>query len=132
MKDKTGYEIPPAIIDDWKAAQGYQTLITKLQSIKDEVAAGVDNDGLIYREIGKDTYIDIGNAIRSLKRLLPYAVCPTCQGRVRDNCTLCKQRGWISKFLWDNCVTVEMKEMRTKITGQQGESIEHGESTTSI
>ena len=130
MKDKTGREIPSNIEADWRAAKEFQSTITVLQRIKDDIKAGVDHNALIYREIDHQAHIDIGNAIRSLKRVIPYALCPTCQGRTKENCTFCKGRGWLSKFLWDICATTEVKEIIRKATGQEPEPEEPERATT--
>jgi predicted RNA-binding Zn-ribbon protein involved in translation (DUF1610 family) len=114
MKDKTGYEIPPTLETDWKAAEQFQNMLTTLQRVKLYVEKAVNDNDLIFREIGQDTYIDISNAITSLKRVLPFAVCPTCQGRIRERCTTCRQRGFISKFIWDVCVPLETKQIRER------------------
>lgn len=114
MKDKTGYEIPPTIEADWKAAEQFQNMLTTLQRVKLYVENAVDKNELVFREIDQAPHIDISNAIRSLKRVLPYAVCPTCQGRIREQCTTCRQRGFISKFMWDVCIPLETKQIRER------------------
>lgn len=98
MKDKIGYEIPPMIEADWKKAEQFQNMLTTLQRVKLYVENAVNKNELVFREVDQEAHIDISNAIRALKRVLPYAVCPTCQGRIREQCTTCRQRGFISNL----------------------------------
>jgi len=58
--------------------------------------------------------ITLYNAKRDLDNARPYAVCCTCQGRVRESCRSCKGRGYLNKHLYDNCVPVELKVIRAK------------------
>ena len=47
-----------------------------------------------------------------IERVIPHAICTVCNGVTFENCTLCKGRGFISKFLWDNCVDDQTKKLR--------------------
>jgi|ERR1043166_2637309 hypothetical protein len=115
--DKTGYPIPDSILADWQRAEGFRPTLNELQKIKLYVEKSLDRSELIFREIGKDTLIELQNAWNNLKSVLPYAVCPTCQGRNRDNCTVCKGRGWVSEFGYKNWFpkkTIELRERAIK------------------
>lgn len=115
--DKTGYPIPDSILADWQRAEGFRPTLNELQKIKLYVEKSLDASDLIFREIGKDTLIELQNAWNNLKSVLPYAVCPTCQGRNRDNCTACKGRGWVSEFGYKNWFpkkTIELRERAIK------------------
>lgn len=115
MKDSTGYEIPPALVEEYKYAQAKaRDLLARLDAVIATVAYGVEKNELHYREIGEDTVIDLRNARRSLERLRPFAVCTSCQGLTKENCTLCRQKGYISRFLYENCVPIETKEIRSR------------------
>ena len=111
MIDKVGREIPGEVEPLWKEAAQFETMLTTLQRVKVYVEKAYNESDLRFRECGQDSFIDIGNAIISLKRVLPYALCPYCQGRTRQNCTACKQRGFVSKFFWDRCVPLEIKQL---------------------
>jgi len=115
--DKTGYPIPDAILEDWKEADSFRSTLADLQRIKLSVEKSLETSELRFREIGKDCLIDLQNAWATLKQVLPYAVCPTCQGRTRDDCTSCKQRGFVSEFgytHWFPKKTIELREKAIK------------------
>lgn len=112
--DKTGYPIPDAILSDWKEAESFRSTLADLQQIKLQVEKAVEKGELIYREIGQDTVADLTNARRALTQVLPYAVCPTCQGRTRSKCAVCKQRGFVSEFGYKHWFAKEVIELREK------------------
>jgi len=112
--DKTGYPIPDAIFADWRRAAEYNSTLRSLHVIKLDTEKRLDESDLIFREIGKDTLIELQNAWSNLKSVLPYAVCPTCQGRNRDKCTVCKGRGWVSEFGYKNWFPKKTIELREK------------------
>src|ERR1051326_1918 len=64
--DKTGYAIPEAILADWQRAEGFRPTLNELQKIKLYVEKSLDASDLIFREIGKDTLIDLQNAWHNL------------------------------------------------------------------
>lgn len=112
--DKTGYPIPPSILDDWKQAESFRSTLADLQRIKLSVGKALDASDLMFREIGQDTFIELNNAWSALKQVLPYAVCPTCQGRTRDKCTVCKQRGYVSEFAYRHWFAKDVIELRER------------------
>lgn len=112
--DKTGYPIPDSILADWQRAHEYRSTLRALQNIKLDVEKRLDASDLIFREIGQDTLIELQHAWATLKSVLPYAVCPTCQGRRRDKCTACKGRGWVSEFGYTHWFAKEVIELREK------------------
>ena len=113
-KDKTGYPIPVEILEDWQAAESFSETLKQLHKIKLTVEKAIEKGELSFREITNSTTADLKNAWSTLERVLPYAVCPTCNGRNRKKCTLCKQRGFISKFGYEQWVPKETKEIRAK------------------
>jgi len=112
--DKTGYVIPDSILEDWQTAESFRSTLSELQRIKLLVEKAIDNRELIYREVGQDTVADLKNAWTALKQVLPYAVCPTCQGRTRSKCSVCKQRGFVSEFGYTHWFAKEVIELREK------------------
>lgn len=112
--DKTGYAIPDSILSDWQAAESFRSTLNDLQRIKLLVEKAVDKRELIYREVGQDTVADLKNTWTALKQVLPYAVCPTCQGRTREKCSVCKQRGFVSEFGYTHWFAKEVIELREK------------------
>lgn len=115
--DKTGYPIPDVILEDWKHADEFRSTLNKLHEVKLQVEKELNSNELRLREIGQDSLIELSHAWITLKQVLPYAVCPTCQGRTRDNCTACKGRGFVSEFgykHWFPKKTIEIRERAIK------------------
>lgn len=111
--DETGTPIPESIIEDWRKAESVADLLRDVRAIMAAIERGLDM-GHLWAEVGNSTLIDFKNGYRSLKRVIPYAVCPSCGGHNRAKCTLCSKRGWISKFLWDTAIPQETKAIREK------------------
>jgi hypothetical protein len=112
--DKTGVVIPPSILDDWKRAEEFAELLKPVKTLKLTVQRGIDGEELAFAEITNPVVAGLANALRELERVEPHAVCPTCQGLQRAKCTLCKRRGWISKFLYSTVVTEKQKGIRER------------------
>lgn len=112
--DKTGYLIPDAILADWQHADSFRADLNQLQQLKLKVEKETDKDELRFREIGQDTVADLKNAWTTLKQVLPYAVCPACQGRTRSKCSACKRRGFVSEFGYKHWFAKEVIELRER------------------
>jgi hypothetical protein len=112
--DTVGYPIPETVQPEWNIAESFRDTLGQLHKIKLRIQKAVDDSDLAFREITNSTVADLENVWRDLQRVLPYAVCPTCQGRLRANCVLCKQRGFISKFGYEHWVPKKTREIREK------------------
>lgn len=112
--DKMGYRIPEEIIQDWdRSEQMGQELKARASFIKCAIETGLeDPKDVIWREINNQVSATAKNLFSSVKLLLPYAICPSCEGRQRKKCTVCKQRGWVSEFLWKTAFPPEIRTMR--------------------
>jgi hypothetical protein len=113
-RDKTGYPIPDDLYDDWREAESFSELLKELHKIKLRVERAVDEDELVFREITSSTVATLKNAWSELQQILPYAVCPSCSGRNRKSCTLCRQRGFISEFGFKHWIPEETRELRER------------------
>ena len=70
---------------------------------------------LLYAEVTfSDALASLSNCIAQVERSIPYALCPTCQGRDEIGCLQCKGRKVISKFAWDCQTGKDVKELRQK------------------
>jgi chemotaxis protein histidine kinase CheA len=112
--DKTGYPIPETILSDWNDAESFHEVLGQLHRMKLRIQKAVEESDIAFREITNSTVADLENVWRDLQRVLPYAVCPTCQGRTRSKCTLCRQRGFISRFGYDHWIPKKTREIREK------------------
>lgn len=112
--DKTGYPIPSDVLEDWQRAESFNDVLKQLHKVKLTVEEALKQSDPIFREVTNTTIADLKNAWSALARVLPFAVCPTCNGHNRKKCTLCKQRGFISKFGYERWIPKETKAIREK------------------
>lgn len=117
--DEIGHPVPDEILQDWtRATVTGKELLRMASDLKCEIDRYSKEEDLIFREVNSSTVAYVQNVYRACKQIVPYAVCPVCQGHSRSKCTLCKQRGFISKFLYENALPKEVKEIREK-TGRK-------------
>jgi hypothetical protein len=111
--DATGWPIPTQLIPLWQRAEEVQEMLTALSRAKGALRAAQENKDKLFAEVLFSSALShLDQVWADIKRAKPFAVCPTCQGQLPDQCTLCKGRGLISEFLWNTCVTREDKEFR--------------------
>lgn len=97
-----------------------QTLLSALSRIKGVITKGCGNpdpklNDAMFAELNVSAFMaDLQSTFQMLKVALPFAVCPTCQGRVLSPCTTCGGRGMISEFYWKHKVPEKTKEIREK------------------
>lgn len=120
--DRTGFPIPqpsPAI-STWLRADEVQSMLTALSRIKGVIVGADGGKDMMFAEINFSALVaDLGSSYGLLKVALPYAVCPTCQGRVLSPCTTCNGRGMVSEFYWKHKVPEKTKEIREKAVEAQ-------------
>lgn len=113
--DKTGYPIPESILHDWqRAADTAREMLSQVSGLRSQLKHALSESDLIFAEVTNSTIADLDNAYTSLKCVVPYAVCTSCQGHGRKKCSLCKGRGFISEFAWRSFVPSELKALRGK------------------
>lgn len=114
LSDTMGFPIPKDLAHFWQRIPEVKNLISQLRSIRDELVQRQTDLDLMYVEVNIDSAVaEINNAVALLKTAVPYAVCTSCQGKLREKCSLCRGRGLISKYRWD-LVPDEIKQLRTK------------------
>ncbi len=113
--DKIGCPIPDDVYPDWQASEAREDILRQAHRLKLTVEKALEDKDLSFREITNSTVADLHNAWSALQGLIPFAVCPTCEGHNRKSCTLCKQRGFLSKFGYEHWVSKKARELREKI-----------------
>lgn len=99
--DKVGRPIPENLLAEWNRAHEMGTRLRSMVSdVKCILEKGIGQDK-IFAELVNSVISDAKSLHYSLAHLLPYSVCPTCQGKIPDKCTTCRHRGFISQFYWD-------------------------------
>jgi len=113
--DATGWPVPTQLIPLWQRGNEVQEVLTTLSRLKGLVRSVEEKRDMLYAEMHFSSALaQLEQLWADFKTAKPFAVCPTCQGQVPDQCTLCRGRGLISEFRWNTCVTREDKEFRTK------------------
>lgn len=114
-QDKIGCPIPDDVWKDWQEAEAREDICRQVHRLKLTVEKALEENELVFREITNSTVADLHNAWSALQGLIPYAVCPTCEGHNRATCTLCKQRGFLSRFAYEHYVPKKSRELREKL-----------------
>jgi hypothetical protein len=117
--DATGWPIPTQLIPLWQRSAEVQELLTVLSRVKGALRTAQENRDKLFAEVNFSSALSqLDQAWTDVKTAKPFAVCPSCQGQVPENCTLCRGRGLISEYRWNTCVTREHKEFRAKAKPQ--------------
>ena len=114
--DKVGRPIPENILELWNRAYEIGTrLRSAVSAIKCELEQSIDKD-MAFAELVNSVVSDAKSLHYSLAHILPYAVCPTCNGKLPEKCTTCRHRGFISQFYWEGPTVGN--DLRTMIVKQ--------------
>lgn len=114
--DKVGIEVPVEIEKAWKSAQEIGTeILTYASHVRVQIKNAQGDSNFVFAEIDhQGSYANMNQVYEDLKRTIPFAVCPSCQGKLTEGCLTCKERGYVSEFYWKNIVTEEVRKMRAK------------------
>lgn len=107
--DKIGRPIPESILEDWKRADEFSSVLRQLSDVKCIVDRALKDEDVVFVEIKNDSLALLKNAYGNLSCVIPHSVCPSCQGHQRSKCVFCKRRGFLSKFMYETCVPEETK-----------------------
>ena len=113
-----GAKFPPVVVfhdgSHYIAADGFH----RIQAAIRMGATQIECD-MLFGEVNFSSALSqLDQAWTDIKTAKPFAVCPTCQGQLPENCTLCRGRGLISEHRWNTCVTREDKEFRARARGK--------------
>jgi hypothetical protein len=114
MRDKLGFEIPSEIETLWRRADTTgREIVRQVQAVKLQVEKAIKAGDLAFREVNQSTVNEMYNALIMLRLVVPYAVCPCCEGdERRATCMGCKQRGFMSKFRYERAMPHSIKDPR--------------------
>ena len=120
MLDATGWPIPTQLIPLWQRSGEVQEMLTTLSRVKGALRTAQETKDKLFSEVLFSSALSqLDQAWTDIKTAKPFAVCPTCQGQLPDQCRLCHGRGLISEHRWNTCVTREDKEFRCKVKGKK-------------
>ena len=89
-----------------------KALIERLECVKVHIEQSRAEKEATFRDINQSWFIDLNFVISRLKSVMPYAVCPYCQGRTFDQCLNCGHTGFVGDFFFNHTVPKEIREMR--------------------
>jgi hypothetical protein len=116
IKDETGTSIPSALLHLWERRDEVKELLMYIRSVKSVLTSRKKSEDAMYKAVDyNNAFAALSQADASISLALPYAVCPTCLGKVKEGCGRCNQTGFISQFAWDNTVDEDSKKMRAKL-----------------
>lgn len=112
VRDDTGYIVPLGTQEFWNRKDEAKRILRLISDARCAVK-GLSAEDQMWSEVNLNGAIaDLNNAYNNFATAVPYAVCTSCQGVQPKKCTLCKGRGVISKFRYDNLVPDELKTIR--------------------
>lgn len=120
FRDETGYAIPDTALPLWNRRQEVKDVLKAISTARAALKAVMakrkegEEDMLFAAANINGAAGRLDDAWTTVSMALPYAVCPTCQGRAPDECLLCKGRAFISKHVYDCAISVELKSVRDK------------------
>jgi hypothetical protein len=119
LRDDTGLPVPDGIQPLWKRGVGegeVSEMLIYLGGVRTTLRKRQKERDPLYRTVNFDSALAaLGQAIADVECARPYAVCPTCQGKVPENCGACGGTGIVSEFFWKTSVTEQDKAMRVKL-----------------
>ena len=114
LLDANGRAVPEKLRALWvRADTESKELIRRLRALKSIFEDAEQAEDLAFVEVSLQTATgSLESVITGVKRVTPYALCPTCYGVFVTTCDACKGRGYVSKYFWDHCVPKEFKALK--------------------
>lgn len=112
--DETGVEIPKEILEIWgQADNDVNETILYIKSVKVRLASAEKSGDKIWLGTNFNSALAAcSQLLADVEAMIPYAVCPSCNGVMDDKNCSCKGKGFVGKFFWDKCIPEEIKQMR--------------------
>lgn len=96
--DSTGYPIPKKARPVWGRKIEALDLARSIDTIKAVLARALNAQDLLFVELNfKSIEADLDRVSDALSVVVPYAVCPACQGQNVETCNFCNGRGCVSR-----------------------------------
>lgn len=113
--DSVGRVVPPGVMELWNRRDEARALLKQVSVVRVKVRELQEAGDPLYAEVMFSSVLaHLDQVYSGLGVGDPYAVCPSCQGKVQATCRMCNKRGLISKFRWDTAVPSELKAAITK------------------
>ena len=115
-KDGTGLEVPREILALWNRSDEAQSLLTYLSAVRGALRKAQDEKDILFAEVDfGDDLAKLNQVYTDVQLARPFAVCPSCNGKLLSKSCICHGRGFVSEFYWKHNVSEETK----KITGRK-------------
>lgn len=123
IRDGTGLEVPQGVMALWSRIHEVNELIMYCKAIRLKIQNYHESKDPLFSNLNRaGTYQAVTSALwqveSDIKNCKPFAVCPSCKGKLMESCSMCGQTGIISEHLWDTAVLPEDKAMREKVKVQ--------------
>lgn len=113
LKDQTHFPIPEGIVESWSYAEEAAIQVRGLKTLRQIAMLAEERKVKVWHEVNfKSLLSHLENVIEQWKLVVPYAVCPTCNGMNPEKCGGCGGRGFISEFSWENVIPEAVKKAR--------------------
>jgi len=89
-----------------------QVHLTAISKLRCEIRRAEEEQSIVFREVSLNfVHAELDNLYTHMSVVLPYTICPTCQGQIPQGCRLCGERGYISEHRWKVSVPKETKDI---------------------
>src|SRR5262249_16003244 len=107
--------IPAGVLDQFQRAPAVERILQKLADARGFIRGLQGTSDPLFNECDLNgMLVELDGVYGDLKRAIPYAVCPYCQGKIFETCLNCKKGGVVSRFIWDTAVPSDLKEVRRR------------------
>jgi hypothetical protein len=110
--DCIGREIPENVRPLWDQASALRVHIAAISRMRGEIRRAQEEQSAAFAEVQLNlVHAELNNLYTHMTVIEPYAVCPTCQGRITTGCRTCYARGYISEFRWKTAIPQQTKDI---------------------
>lgn len=97
-----GCMIPSHLVKFWHRKAEFSHGLAAIAGILNRIEKGREAGDKLW---GRDSIVDLEthliNARESIKNMMPWALCPTCEGLVIEGCRVCDETGFVSEFRYN-------------------------------
>ncbi len=116
LRDETGWPIPDELMPIWERRAEITDPMGMLKKLENLLKAKLAEIDPLYAPINVSaTSMDLQRVHMGIRAGRLYAVCPICNGKLKEECNLCKSRGFINKTMWETGIPIEIKQVRQNI-----------------
>ncbi len=118
LVDSFGKAIPHKVQKYWNRKQEMEWMFDELDSVHHSLKQAQRDEDVMFAEMNLvDILTSLEHLKNSIRSAMPYCVCTNCSGHPetqKEVCRMCKGRGLIGKFRYDNLVPEEIKLIMKK------------------